>query len=173
MKLFKSLFASLFAILLLPLTVGVLAAGTLPTPSDRPLLTVSGDITVTNVADTAQFDLEMLQSMEQMTFTTTTIWTAGAKTFTGVPLAALLNRLGVTSGALRATAINDYSVEIPVGEIDEHAPIIAVSMDGNLMSRRDKGPLWVVYPYDSNARYRSEIVYSRSIWQLDRIEVLQ
>jgi hypothetical protein len=173
MKLSKSLFAGLIAILLLPLTVGVLAAGTLPTPSDRPLLTVSGDISVTNVGDTAQFDLEMLQSMELLTFETTTIWTAGTKTFAGVSLFALLEQLGVSSGTLMATAINDYSVEIPVADINEHAPIIAFSMDGNLMSRRDKGPLWIVYPYDSDAMYRSETVYSRSIWQLDRIEVLQ
>ena len=40
------------------------------------------------------------------------------------------------------------------------------------MSIRDKGPLWVVYPYDSSADYRTEVIYSRSIWQLDRIEVV-
>jgi hypothetical protein len=173
MKLFRTLIAGLFAVMLPPLTVGALAASTLPTPSEEPLLTVSGDISVTNVGDTAQFDLEMLQAMEHLTFETTTIWTAGKKTFTGVPLAALLAHLGVTSGTLKATAINDYSVDIPIDEIDEHAPIIAYSMDGNHMSRRDKGPLWIVYAYDSDAKYRSETVYSRSIWQLDRIEVLQ
>lgn len=173
MKLSRSLIAGLFASLLLPFTVGVLAAGTLPTPSDRPLLTVSGDINVTNVGDTAQFDLEMLQSMEPINFATTTIWTAGTKSFVGVPLAALLKQLGVTSGTLKATAINDYSVDIPVADINEHAPIIAFSMDDTLMSRREKGPLWIVYPYDSDANYRSETVYSRSIWQLDRIEVIQ
>jgi hypothetical protein len=40
------------------------------------------------------------------------------------------------------------------------------------MSVRDKGPLWVIYPYDSDD-YRSEVIYSRSIWQLDRLEVVQ
>jgi hypothetical protein len=46
-------------------------------------------------------------------------------------------------------------------------------MDGNAMSVRDKGPLWVIYPYDSDAAYRTEVIYSRSIWQLDRLEVVQ
>ena len=46
-------------------------------------------------------------------------------------------------------------------------------MNGEIMSLRDKGPLWVIYPYDQNAAYRSEVTYSRSIWQLDRIEVTQ
>ena len=170
---FQKLLASLIAILLLPLMSGALAAETLPAPSSPPLLTVSGDILVTNVGDTAQFDLEMLLLMRQVEFTTTTIWTDGTKTFTGFPLVALLERLGVTSGSLNATAINDYSVRIPVAGIDQNAPIIAYSMDGKFMSRRDKGPLWIVFPYDSNAEYRSETVYSQSIWQLDRIEVVQ
>ena len=40
------------------------------------------------------------------------------------------------------------------------------------MSLRDKGPLWIVYPFDSNPSYSTEVTYARSIWQLDRIEVL-
>jgi hypothetical protein len=39
------------------------------------------------------------------------------------------------------------------------------------MSVRDKGPLWLVYPYDSAAKYQSEVVFSRSIWQLNRLEI--
>ena len=74
---------------------------------------------------------------------------------------------------LRATAINDYTVEIPVSDAVEGGPIIAYSVDGKPMSVRDKGPLWVIYPYDSGAQYRSEVIYSRSIWQLDRIEVVK
>ena len=38
---------------------------------------------------------------------------------------------------------------------------------------RDKGPLWIIYPYDQNTDYQTEVIYSRSIWQLDRIEVLK
>jgi hypothetical protein len=39
------------------------------------------------------------------------------------------------------------------------------------MTVRDKGPLWIVYPYDAKPEYRQELIYSRSIWQLDHIEV--
>ena len=53
----------------------------------------------------------------------------------------------------------------------EGGPIIAYYTNGEEMSRRDKGPLWVVYPYDSDIAYQTELVYSRSIWQLDRISV--
>jgi hypothetical protein len=50
--------------------------------------------------------------------------------------------------------------------------MIAFRMNGAPMSVRDKGPLWIVYPYDSDPRFQTEIIYSRSIWQLDRLEVL-
>jgi hypothetical protein len=40
------------------------------------------------------------------------------------------------------------------------------------MSVRDKGPLWVIYPYDAVPEYKSERIYARSIWQLVSIEVL-
>ena len=40
------------------------------------------------------------------------------------------------------------------------------------MTVRDKGPFWIIYPFDSNPDYQSEVIYSRSIWQLNRLEVL-
>ena len=55
----------------------------------------------------------------------------------------------------------------------QDGPILAYLNDGEEMPVRDKGPLWVVYPYDLNASYQSEVIYSRSIWQLDRIVVVE
>jgi hypothetical protein len=77
------------------------------------------------------------------------------------------------NGHFFASAINDYSVEIPLSDAVKGGPIIAYSIDGKEMSLRDKGPLWVIYPYDSNSDFRSEVVYLRSIWQLDRLEAVE
>lgn len=142
-------------------------------PAGQVVLTVSGKIAATNGTGVAAFDLEMLRSLGVEQFATTTIWTGGTPTFEGVPLANLVERLGVTDGTLRAFAINDYTVDIPVTDAVDGGPMIAFRMDGADMSVRDKGPLWIVYPYDSNQDYRSEVIYSRSIWQLDRIEVVE
>lgn len=142
-------------------------------PQGDVLLTVSGDIDVTNVGDTLQLDREQLAALDMTSFETTTIWSDGIQTYEGTSLAALAELLGLTEGKILATAINDYTVEIPVSDAVEGGPIIAVLMNGEEMSIRDKGPLWIVYPYDSNKDYRSEVVYSRSIWQLDRIEVMR
>lgn len=145
----------------------------IPAPSDAPILTVSGDISTTNVGDTLQFDFAALEALEAVKIETSTIWTEGTHTFKGVSLKELVELLGVTEGTILATAINDYTVEIPLTDAVEGGAIVAYAMDGEAMSVREKGPLWVVYPYDSNADYRSEVIYSRSIWQLDRLEVVE
>ncbi len=170
-KTFQRVFA-LAVWLLLPLTSPVWAADTMDAPSGDVILTVSGTIDVTNVADTAQFDLEMLRALPAASISTTTIWTDGVLMFTGVPLASLLETLGSSGSTLRASAINDYTIEIPVDSLEAGAPILAYEMNGTPMHRRDKGPLWVIYPFDSDAKYRTSQIHSRAVWQLDRIEVV-
>lgn len=135
------------------------------------VLTISGAISETNAGEAATFDRAMLEAMEAVTVETSTIWTDGVQTFVGVPLVTLLDAVGAEGATLRASAINDYAVEIPVSDAVAGGPIVAYLRNGAPMSLRDKGPLWIVYPFDSSPEYRSELIYSRSIWQLDRIEV--
>lgn len=149
------------------------AAEGIPEPVGPALLSISGDITNTNVDDLLVLDREALMALPATTFETSTIWTDGIHTFTGVSLHNLAAEIGAPRSGFLATAINDYAIEIPADDIVEGGPIIAYLMDGSQMSVRDKGPLWVVYPYDSSAEYRTEVTYSRSIWQLDRLETLE
>jgi hypothetical protein len=48
---------------------------------------------------------------------------------------------------------------------------LATLADGKPMSVREKGPVWMLFPYDDVAAYRTEQTYARSIWQLNRIEI--
>lgn len=113
-----------------------------------------------------------LSSLPQTVFETTTIWTTGMQEFTGVPLAVLLDTIGAKDGIARAVAANDYAVDIPIASITSTEPIVAWKIDGKPISRRTKGPLWIVFPYDSDAKFRTETVYSQSIWQLQSINVI-
>jgi hypothetical protein len=90
-----------------------------------------------------------------------------------VSLKTFIDHLEVQDGNLSAVAINDYKVDIPVSDAVEDGPIIAYMRNGEVMSVRDKGPLWIVYPFDATEDYQAEVIYSRSIWQLDRIVVLE
>jgi hypothetical protein len=154
---------------LAPLSV---SADALPAPTGEVLLTVRGEIANRNDGDAALFDRAMLEALGVASFETTTIWTEGVQIFAGVPLGALLDALGAEGTTLRAIALNDYAVEIPVSDAEANGPIVAYLQNGEPMSVREKGPLWVVYPYDARTAYQTEQIYSRSIWQLVAIEVL-
>ena len=147
------------------------AADALDAAQGEVILTVTGAITETNSGEAAEFDLAMLEAFDAVEFETTTIWTDGVQTFVGVELDDLLTAMGAEGTTLRAIALNDYAVDIPVSDAVDGGPIIAYRRNGETMSLRDKGPLWVVYPFDSTPEYQSELIYSRSIWQLNRIEV--
>ncbi len=137
----------------------------------EPILTVTGGPDAAGKSINVTYDLAALQALPKTTFETTTMWTEGMQSFEGVDLKTLLDVLNVETGTVIATAINDYRIEIPVAEIAAGGPMIAYLMNGAEMPVRDKGPLWIVYPYDSDAQYQSEVVFSRSIWQLVSIEI--
>lgn len=138
-----------------------------PALADDPLLTVVG------LDGTQTYDQAALQAFGPVSFATSTIWTEGQPTFTGIPLQTILTDAGIDQGTVSAVAINDYAVQIPVDEVTADYPIVAFQQDGQAMSVRDKGPLWVIYPYDSDPALQSEVTYARSIWQLVRIEAVR
>lgn len=146
--------------------VAIPASAELAAPMGEQVLKIDGTITVTNAEGAALFDMDMLQALPAVEFATTTNWTEGTKTFKGVPLKALLESVGATGAKITATALNNYSVDIPMDALKDDAPIVAYTIDGEEFSRRDKGPLWIVFPYDSSPDYQTELVYGWSIWQL-------
>jgi len=127
----------------------------------------------TGLKDDSQVDMTLsdLQTLPVASFETTTLWTPDKQVFSGVWLATLLQHHGITSGTLELAAINDYRVTIPVQDIRTGGALVSYERNGEAMSLRQKGPLWVVYDWDSNPNFRNETYYSRSIWQLDRIIV--
>jgi hypothetical protein len=133
------------------------------------LLTVSG-----NVAGQSPYTFtdQDLSALEQVEFTTTTLWTAGLKKFSGPSLKTLLAAVGAGPGALKLQAANDYHAILSQDMIEYNAPIIANRINDRPFGVREKGPLWLMFPYDSRIDYRSEDVYAVSVWQLQHIDVL-
>ncbi|MBJ3778376.1 molybdopterin-dependent oxidoreductase [Acuticoccus mangrovi] len=131
------------------------------------ILEVTGGVTGGSQA----FTLRRLRSLPVTSVETSTIWTSGIIRFEGVALADLLAAVEARGSRLRAVALNDYAVEIPIDAAGLDGALIAYLADGRPMPVREMGPLWIVFPYDLSARYRSELIYSRSIWQLRRLTV--
>jgi len=153
------------------LSAGSVSAQDMPAPGAEVILTVTGAIGTTNGDGVWALDAALFATLPQHSFTTGTIWTDGTATYTGVLLRDLLTAAGGTGGTVTLTALNDYQIAMPAAEALEDGPLLANLSDGQPMSVRDKGPIWLIYPYDTVAGYRTEQTYARSIWQLNRIEV--
>jgi hypothetical protein len=147
------------------------AAGTLPAPTDKPILTISGTIENQNQAETALFDRAMLEALGMETIETTTPWHDGSVTFEGVRLDKLMDYVGATGKQVVAVALNDYSSELPVEDFSKHNPILALKLNGEYMPVSDKGPLFIIYPFDSDSELQSQTYYGRSVWQVSELIV--
>jgi hypothetical protein len=140
-------------------------------PQARVILTVTGRISQRNAGDRAEFDMDMLAALPQHSFSTNTPWYKEARKFTGPLLRDVLGAVGAQGKTLRAVALNDYKVELPVEDARRFDIVMARLIDDKPMPVRDKGPLFIIYPFDSNEALRSELYYSRSAWQLKTLEV--
>ena len=147
------------------------AAWALDKPAGAPVLTLSGKISATNVDKKAVFDATMLAALPQHSFTTSTPWYKAPVKFTGPLLSDVLRAAKASGTTLRAVALNDYKVAIPAEDATRFKVIVARLIDDKPIPVREKGPLFVVYPFDSDSELRTTKYYDRSIWQLKAIEV--
>ena len=114
-----------------------------------------------------------LAALPQVAFQTGTMWTEDVETFEGPTLRSVLRAAGLDPDKpVLASAENDYTIVIDPALTDEKAPIIAMRRNGEAFDLRQKGPLWVVYPFDSSDAFNTEQHFSISIWQLVAIESL-
>jgi hypothetical protein len=121
---------------------------------------------------TVELDAAHLAALPQKVLRTRNEFVDGTTEFRG-PLArdvvALIGRGSATRAVM--TALNDYSVEIDLAEFSRYEVILALAMNGAPLSRRDKGPIWVIYPMDQYPELQDPSYNNRLIWQLVRIEL--
>jgi hypothetical protein len=159
------------AVLLLAVLVGSSSgalAGSLGAPIGDAILTISGAIGSMNGDGTAVFDRAMLETLPKVTITTANPWTSTPAKFEGVSLTDLLAAVVAKGSSLKAVALNDYAVDLPKSDADQGA-IVAYRVDGHELTVRDKGPLWIIFPFDSKPELKTETYYSRCIWQLSKL----
>ncbi|HEX4503293.1 MAG TPA: molybdopterin-dependent oxidoreductase [Scandinavium sp.] len=146
-------------------------AGELPKPAGKVLLTLSGNIENTNEAGKTVFDVASLEKLGMVSFQTASPWYNGRTTFTGIPLQKLMDYVGAKGTVLKVTALNDYTTVIPLSDFKKYNVILALKINGEYMRVRDKGPLFIVYPYDSKPELNNQVFYSRSAWQVSKMSI--
>ncbi|WP_404383294.1 molybdopterin-dependent oxidoreductase [Caenispirillum salinarum] len=140
-------------------------------PAGPVVLTITGEISQTNSSGGAEFDIAMLEGLPGRTAEVDTPWSEGRERYTGPFLRGLLDVVGAKGGTLRVRALNDYVAEIPLEDVMKHEVILATRRDGSLMSPRERGPLFVIYPFDLEPDLYNELIFSRSVWQVSSIHV--
>lgn len=148
-------------------------------PEDAPLalpagpvvLSVGGALRNANRDGRAVFDMAMLEKLPQVSFSTQTPWYPAPRKFTGPLLRDVLAAAGAQGRTVEARALNDYRVVIPLADTQRYDVIVARLLDDKPMAVRDKGPLFLIYPFDSAPELRNSVYYGRSAWQLTQLEL--
>ena len=146
-------------------------AQALQKPTGPVLLTVSGLISQRNAGAAAAFDAAMLNALPESTITTKTPWHSTPARFSGPSLKSLLNAVGAKGQVLRLSALDKYEVSVPMSDVENFDPTLALRMDGTLLTIRSRGPVLLMYPFDKFSHIDTDVYYGRSVWQLLRIVV--
>jgi hypothetical protein len=146
------------------------ALGTLAGVSDAQSSPVV--LTVRTAGGQAQpFDMARLELLPQRSIVTATPWYDHPRKFTGPLLRDVLAAAGAKGTTLKAIALNDYAVVIPVADAMKFDVVVARLLDDKPMPRREKGPLFIIYPFDEQPELRKQLYFTRCAWQLRDIEV--
>lgn len=122
------------------------------------------------VTNTTILSRDQLSERHLKKITTTTPWTEGLQDFEGVPLKSLIQK-STENAQVRLSALNDYTVTLPASELNDEYPIVAFRRNGKELSVRERGPFWIIYPFDQ-PKFKSEKYFAQSVWQLKDIEII-
>jgi len=134
----------------------------------KVVLTISGKVTNGEAVD---FTIAQLEALGTSSITTSSPWEVEAVNFEGVSMAVLMQAVGATGDTAAILALNKYRTEVPFSDFIDHGVILASRKNGEPMPISDKGPLFVVYPFDEKPELNTEIYHSRSAWQVRSIVI--
>ncbi len=164
-----TVFTFLLRVVIFALTPAIVFAGT--RSLEAPVLLVVEVPEIGGDGLTVQFTMDDLQALPAVSFETETIWFTGTQRFTGVPLAAVMQQVGITEGTIEASGSDDFTIELNMSLAAEAGAIIAYQRNGSPMSVRKKGPLRVLYPFDDFPPLKRDLLFDNTIWHLVRIVV--
>lgn len=153
------------AVLLLTLPMSLAAR-----PSGPVILRVLIERDQNHHEEVMTYDRAALSQIAWRHITTASPFLKGDHQFSGVPLASLLQSLDITSGTIRAQALDGYSITIPVADAFDHEVLLALDHNGRPMRIRDRGPIWVIYPMTPSEALAGD-AGGRMIWQLQSLDI--
>lgn len=130
-----------------------------------------GSVTFTKPnGEAVKVSMDQLMELPATEFYTSTPWTNGVQKFKGVSFDLLIDTYGLDADQVRVAALNDYNVIVPTSVLRADGAILVYHLNDAEMSVREKGPFWVVFPYDKDARLQTDTFWSYSVWQVKSID---
>ncbi len=138
------------------------------------VLTLYGDMQLDGRQyERIDYSLSELQALPQGKIITAHPWVSEPHQYRGPDLVLLLGQLfghrRVTS--LYLEALNGFSVTVDWSQVAPFSPILAWQDNGRVMSRRNKGPLWLMLPFDRLSEMQQANFRHFMAWQLRVIRV--
>jgi len=149
--------------------ISAMAALAMPLPAmaQSPVLTVSNTVSGKTITLT-EADLKALP---QVVIHTENEFVDAMTAFEGPLARDVLALAGEGGSTVVLSAVNDYAVDVPIEDFINYDVVLAMSADGVPFSRRDKGPIWVIYPMSDHADLQDPVYNARLIWQLVKVEI--
>ncbi|WP_205789976.1 hypothetical protein [Microvirga makkahensis] len=136
------------------------------------LLIISGSTGQTAMGYEARLDRNMLESLRPASVETFSFVWAKKPLCEDIPRRIVPGREGRKGTSIVVTVPNRCKITTPLGDL-KYEPVSAMRVDGQVLTLRDKGPPWVVYPGEAAPALQAPIYEARWIWQLIRLQVEQ
>ena len=158
-------------VLLLLAACGAASACSLPSPATDVILTVEGMISECNEGAEVRMDRAMIEALPHTQVKTANPWDQESSTYEGFLLRDLMKYVKASGRTATFSALNDYRSDITLSDMDKYDVILAFKRNGQDLPVRDKGPLFVVFPFSDVPELANEARYAQSVWQVNRVAV--
>ena len=118
-------------------------------------------------------DEAALAALPQVEFETATPWTLGTHRYRGPTLKSVLAQQQVDSAsAIDVAALNGYQQRVDLSLFAKVPLTLVRYQDDKPLTRRNKGPLWLLVPLSAHADMDVSAIHNNMVWQVIRIEVV-
>jgi hypothetical protein len=122
------------------------------------------------VAHYSRTEIESLEAWGELE--TETPWTDQSTRYEGIPFRTLIPPETPLDGKeVRLLARNGYLIEVPLSTILKGDGFLAFKADGKWMRLRDKGPVWLIFPFSQHPELNDGEYRRIAVWMLEEIDV--
>lgn len=149
----------------------LLAALAMPvaaTAQEEPVLELHGAI---GPPAPRRLTLSQIDAFGRVELITRTPWTMGPQRFAGLPIGQLLAAVGSRGTTIRAVALNDYALSMPIAEVVAHDGFLAAHQNDAPIPVRSRGPFWIIFPWSQRPELETAMNRRRAVWQLQRMDI--